>query len=244
MKKKLFITGAAGKVGSGLRRHLKDRYDFRLLFHRNIPEVEPNDEIVVSDLANFENMVEACEGIDTIVHLGIAIVQRGYPRTRYNQMIMETNIQGTYNIFEAARINKVPVVVFASTNHVTGFYEKEGIYTTPEMPICPDSMYGVSKAFGEALGRFYYDEYGISSYCLRIANYPDTEEVNSTYPPGENRWLSARDVSELTACCIEAPRPQFGIFYGVSLGADKKCDLANAKELVGWEPQDRGAPSP
>ena len=67
MKKKLFITGAAGKVGSGLRRHLKDRYDFRLLFHRNIPEVEPNDEIVVSDLANFENMVEACEGIDTIV---------------------------------------------------------------------------------------------------------------------------------------------------------------------------------
>ena len=118
MKKKLFITGAAGKVGSGLRRHLKDRYDFRLLFHRNIPPVEPNEEIVVSDLANFENMVEACEGIDTIVHLGIAIVQRGYPRTRYNQMIMETNIQGTYNIFEAARINKVPVVVFASTNHV------------------------------------------------------------------------------------------------------------------------------
>ena len=129
-------------------------------------------------------MVEACEGIDTIVHLGIAIVQRGYPRTRYNQMIMETNIQGTYNIFEAARINKVPVVVvFASTNHVTGFYEKEGIYTTPDMPIRPDSMYGVSKAFGEALGRFYYDEYGISTYCLRIANYPDTEECNSTYPP-------------------------------------------------------------
>ena len=76
-RKKLLITGAAGKVGSGLRRHLKDRYDFRLLFHRTVPAVEPDDEIVVSDLANFENMVEACEGIDTIVHLGIAITQSG-----------------------------------------------------------------------------------------------------------------------------------------------------------------------
>jgi uronate dehydrogenase len=241
---KIFITGAAGNVGSGLRRHLKDRYDFRLLFHRNIPAVEPGDEVVVSDLANFEDMVEACAGIDAIAHLGIAITQPGYPRTRYNQMIMETNIHGTYNIFEAARINKVPVVIFASTNHVTGFYEKENIYTTPEMPIRPDSMYGVSKAYGEALGRFYHDQYGISVYCLRIANYPDTEEVNREYAPGENRWLSARDCAELTARCIEAPRPQFGIIYGVSQGADKKWDLASGKELVGWEPQDRGAPSP
>ncbi len=83
-RKKLFITGAAGLVGSGLRRHLKDRYDFRLMFHRNIPEVEPDDEVVVSDVANFEQMVEACEGIDAVVHLGIAITQRGRcPRRRY-----------------------------------------------------------------------------------------------------------------------------------------------------------------
>ena len=243
-QQKLFITGAAGMVGSGLRRHLKDRYDFRLLFHRTIPKTEPDDEIVVSDVANFENMVEACDGVDAIAHLGIAITQRGYPRTRYNQMIMETNIQGTYNIFAAARINKVPVVIFASTNHVTGFYERNNVYTTPDMPVRPDSIYGGSKAYGEALGRHYHEQYGISVYCIRIANYPDTEEVNRDYAPGENRWLSARDSAELTACCIEAPRPQFGIFYGVSQGGEKKWDLSNAKELVGWEPQDRGAASP
>jgi uronate dehydrogenase len=243
-RKKLFITGAAGKVGSALRRYLRGRYRLRLLFHNAIPQVEEEDEIAVADLANFECMVEACEGIDAIVHLGIATPGKGFPRTRYNQMIMETNIQGTYNIFEAARLNKVPTVVFASTNHVTGYYEKENTYTTPEMPVRPDSMYGVSKAFGEALGRLYHDQYGLSVYCLRIANFPNTDQVNRPYEPGMNRWLSARDMAELAACCIEAPRPQFGIFYAVSLGADKKWDLSNARQMVGWEPRDRGAPSP
>ena len=239
-RKKLFITGAAGLVGSALRRYLRERYDFRLLFHSKIPEVEPGDEVVVSDLSNFENMVEACDGVDAIAHLGIAVPGRGAPRTLYNQMIMETNIQGTYNIFEAARINKVPIVIFASTNHVTGFYERENVYTTPNMPVRPDSMYGISKAFGEAMGRHYHDEYGMSVYCIRIANFPNTDEVNSDYEPGLNRWLSARDMSELTACCIEAPHPQFGIFYGVSKGGEKKWDLSNAKDMVGWEPQDNG----
>ena len=243
-RKKLFITGAAGNVGSGLRRYLRDRYDFRLMFHSNVPEVEKGDEVTVSDLGDFEAMVEAGCGVDAIVHLGIAVSKQGYPRSRYNQMILDTNIRGTYNIFESARINRVSKVIFASTNHVTGFYEKEGTYTTPDMPIRPDSMYGVSKAFGEAQGRFYHDAYGISVYCVRIANFPNTDEVNTKYEPGLNRWLSSRDMAELTACCLEAPDPQFGIFSGVSKGAEKKWGLANAKELVGWEPQDRGAESP
>lgn len=243
-RKKLFITGAAGNVGTGLRRHLRGRYDFRLMFHSTVPEVEKEDEVVVSDLADFEQMVEAGAGVDAIVHLGIAASRRGYPRSRYHQMIMETNIRGTYNIFESARINQVPTVIFASTNHVSGFYEKEGVYQTADMPVRPDSMYGVSKAYGEALGRFYHDAHGMSVYCLRIANYPDTEEVNREYEPGMNRWLSARDMAEMVDCCMKAPHPQFGVFFGVSQGADLKWDLTNARELIGWEPRDRGAPSP
>lgn len=239
-RKKLFITGAAGRVGAAVRRYLRGRYDFRLLFHSNIPQVDPEDQVVVSDLANLENMIEACEGIDAVVHLGIAVPGRSWPNTRYNQEILKTNIQGTYNIFEAARIHKIPKVIFASTNHVTGYYEKEGKLSQPDLPVRPDSMYGVSKAFGEALGRFYHDEYGMSVFCLRIANFPNTDEVNHPYEPGQARWLSASDMAELTACCIEAPHPRFGIIYGVSRGGEKKFDISNAKDLVGWEPKDCG----
>ena len=199
---RILITGAAGLVGSALRRYLQDRYDFRLLFHRNVPEVAKSDQVVVADVGNFECMVEAGEGVDAIVHLGIAVAGRGAPRSLYNQMIFDTNVKGTYNIFESARINKVPKVVYASTNHVSGFYEKEGAISSPDLPIRPDSMYGVSKAYGEAMGRYYFDQFGIACYCIRIANFPNTDEVNSAYEPGKNRWLSSRDMAELTACCL------------------------------------------
>ena len=242
-RQRILITGAAGKVGSALRRYLRDRYDFRLLFHRNVPEVEKGDEVVVADLANFECMVEAGDGVDAIVHLGIAVAGRGAPRTLYNQMIFDTNLKGTYNIFESARINKVPKVVFASTNHVTGFYEKESVISSPDLLVRPDSMYGVSKACGEAMGRYYFDQYGIACYCIRIANFPNTDEVNSEYEPGMNRWLSSRDMAELTACCLQDPVAQFAIIYGASLGGESKWDLSSGTRLVGWEPRDRGAPS-
>lgn len=239
-RKKLLITGAAGLVGSALRRYLRDRYDFRLLCYPSIPEVQPEEEALVVDLADFESMVEVGAGIEGIVHLGIATPSRRRTRSRYDRMVLETNIGGTHNVFESARINGIPKIIFASSNAATGSYEEGGIFTRPDMPVRPDSFYGVSKVFGEALGRYYHDAYGMSVYCIRIGNFPNTDQVDHEYEPGMNRWLSARDMAELTACCIEAPHPQFGIFYGVSRGAEKKWDISNARELVGWEPRDSG----
>jgi len=240
MSKKILITGANGLVGTALRRFLHGRYDLRLLFHNTVPEVEPGAEVVVSDLSDFECMVEAGAGVDAIVHMGIATGRGGQPRARYNQLILETNVQGTYNVFESARINGVKTVVFGSSNAVTGLNERDGILTTPDMPVRPRDFYGVSKVFGEAIGRHYHELFDLSVYCIRICNFPNTDECMSDFEPGMNRWLSTRDVAELTACCIEAPHPQFGIIYGVSKGAEKKWDITNAKELVGWEPQDDG----
>ncbi|MSS70727.1 MAG: NAD(P)-dependent oxidoreductase [Candidatus Latescibacteria bacterium] len=239
-RKKIFITGAAGAIGEALRKHLRDRYDFRLLFHSNVPEVEKGDEVVTSDVANFEAMLEATAGVDAIVHLALA-KWRGSTQATRAQSTLQVDIPGVYNIYEAARLNRVPVVVFASTNHVTGHYEKEGLQSQPDLPVRPDSIYGAGKAFGEALGRLYAERHGIRVLCLRIANFNGEDDPGRLYEPGLSRWLSPRDMAQLTWRCIETEQAPFGIFYGVSRGGEKKFDLSNAKALLGYEPEDDGS---
>jgi nucleoside-diphosphate-sugar epimerase len=244
-RKKLFVTGAAGRVGSALCQHLRDRYDLRLLYHSTIPENVPaEDEIVVSDVTDFPAMLEATEGIDVIVHLALsAWGHRGFMmlEARRARLTFDVDIKGTYHLFEAARINSVPTVIYASTNHVTGINEKEGILSHPDLPVRPDSIYGAGKAFGEALGRYYVDVHGLRVFCLRIANFNGRDEPGRHYEPGQSRWLSPRDLAQLTWRCIEADDLNWGIFYGVSRGAEAKWDISNAQELLGYEPEDDGS---
>jgi len=243
-RKKLFITGAAGRIGGALRQHLRGRYDFRLLFHSTIPDdVDPQDEMVVSDVADFPAMLEATQGVDVIVHLALSRGPRGMPSTRAQraQMTFDVDMKGTYHMFEAARINGIPTVIFASTNHVTGMNEREGIRSDPAMPVRPDGIYGVGKAFGEALGRYYVDCHGLRVFCLRIANFNGRDEPGRYYEPGQSRWLSPRDLAQLTWRCIETGNLNWGIFYGVSRGAEEKWDLSNAETLLGYTPEDDGS---
>ncbi len=241
-RKKLLITGAAGRLGTSLRKHLQDRYDFRLLCHSRVPEdMRPNDELVISDISNFEAMVEACDGVDAIAHLAIFNRWRGMTNAQLAQLTFDVDMKGTYNIYEAARINKVKTVVFASTNHVTGMNERDGICSRPEEPVRPDSIYGAGKAFGEALGRFYVDQYSMRVFCLRIANFNGKDEPGRFYESGKSRWFSPKDISQMTWRCIEAEHLNWGIFYGISKGGELKWDLSNAKELLGFEPEDDGS---
>lgn len=241
-RKKLLITGAAGRVGTALRNHLRDRYDLRLLFHSTIPEdIDPADEVVVSDVANYAAMIEATDGVDVIAHLALAARRRGMPEAHWTQTTFDVDMKGTYCVLEAARINGVETVVYASTNHVTGINEKEGIVSRPEEPVRPDSMYGSGKAFGEALGRYYADRHGVRVFCLRIANFNGRDEPGRYYEPGMSRWLSPRDLAQLVWRCIETESLNWGIFYGVSRGAERKWDLTNAHELLGYDPVDDGS---
>ena len=240
-RKRLFITGAAGLVGTALRTHLRGRYDFRLLFHSRIPEVDREDEVVVSDVTRFEAMLEATRGVDAVLHLALAGGWRGETSAERARQALEVDMPGVYNVFEASRINGVPTVVFASTNHVSGYYEKENLLSDPEAPVRPDGVYGAGKAFGEALGRCYSDRYGMRVFCLRIANFPGKDEPGRSYEPGMSRWLSPRDLAQLAWRCLEAEGLKFGIFYGVSRGGEKKFDLSNAKALLGYEPEDDGS---
>ncbi|MGH2350828.1 MAG: NAD-dependent epimerase/dehydratase family protein [Chloroflexota bacterium] len=240
-RKKLLITGAAGVVGTALRRHLRGRYAYRLLCHATVPEVDPGDEVVVADVADFEALLEATTGVDAIVHLALAKVARHMTRAQRARNTIDVDIRGVYNVYEAARINRVPTVVFASTNHVTGLNEQDGIVSTPDAPVRPDSIYGAGKAFGEALGRLYADRHGVRVFCLRIANFNGKDEPGRYYEPGASRWLSPRDLAQLVWRCIEAEPLRWGIFYGVSGGGERKWDLANARDLLGYQPEDDGS---
>jgi uronate dehydrogenase len=246
-RKTLLVTGAAGTVGSSLCVFLRERYRLRLLFHETIPrDVNPDDEIMISAIECFPAMVKAAEGVDVVVHLAVANLglSTGPSGVTYAEQVRTTidvDMKGTYHVFEAARLNKVAAVVYASTNHVTGMNEKEGKRSHPDMPLRPDSIYGVGKAFGEALGRYYADCYGLRVYCLRIANFNGQDDPGRVYAPGQSRWLSPRDLAQLTCRCIEAKDLNWGIFYGVSRGGEEKWDLSNARALLGYRPQDDGS---
>jgi uronate dehydrogenase len=245
-KKRVLITGAAGRIGRSLAAHLGDRYDLRLLYHRSVPdehaaalalarergqpvriEGTPH-EVCAGDVAELDAMERACGGVDAVAHMAAD------PRVQAPwDDILKANITGTYNVYEGALRAGAKKIVFASSNHATGYYEKEKVYTTPEMPVRPDSYYGVSKTFGESLGRYYVDALGMSVICLRIGSFQPR-------PRGERQlstWISHCDTAQMVWRGIETDLP-FGIFYGISGNTRAYWDISNARELLGYAPED------
>ena len=234
VRKKVLITGAAGAIGGVLREGLKDRYDLRLMYHRTVLPAAPGEEVYTASITDLEKLAEVVDGVDAIVHMA------GNPRVDATwEEVLEANIKGTYCLYEAANRMGVKRVVFASTNHVTGFYEQESIYTKPDMPERPDSYYGTSKAFGEDLARYYVDAFGMEIFCLRIGSFqPDDAVVNRKTDRILSTWLSHRDCVQLVWRCIEAVGTRFGIYYGISGNTRAYWDLSNARQELGYDPQD------
>jgi hypothetical protein len=138
-------------------------------------------------------------------------------------------------VYEAARRNRVGKVVLASTNHVMGFYNLEGAWPIDERSaIRPDSLYGVSKAFGEALARYYADAFEMSMICLRIGWFTEKQPSITRLNP---LWISDRDIAQIITRCLETPR-KFGIYYGTSNNPQNHWDLSSAREELGYDPQD------
>jgi uronate dehydrogenase len=191
-----------------------------------IGDLHVDESALVADLLDCGRLDEAVKGIDSIVHLA------GVPREAEWAKILPNNIAGTYNLFEAARKAGVRRVLFASSNHAIGFYradrEVDGI-----APVRPDSRYGVSKVFGEALGRLYADKHGIEVACLRIGSFrkePENARQLST-------WISHSDMVRLVIACLDAPKFHFAVLYGVSANARRKW-WDDAQRQLGYMPQD------
>ena len=226
----LTITGGAGRIGSALTPLLRDRYRIRLADRREPPSGLDYDECVLGDVANLADAERALTGADAVLHLA------GNPNTSATwDDVRPANIDGTYNVFEAARRKGVGKVVLASTNHVMGYYALERSFPVDtRAPIRPDSLYGVSKAFGEALARYYSDTFGMSMICLRIGWFtPDVPGIASLNP----LWISARDLAQIVRLCLETPR-RFGIYNATSNNPQQEWDLTTSREDLGYAPQD------
>lgn len=224
--KTILITGAAGDVGSHLRRELAGKYNLRLSDIKPIKALAAGEKSARGDVAKMADMLRITKGVDAIVHLGGFSVEGPW------EMILRANIIGCYNLFEAARRNGVKRVLFASSNHATGFYKRDEKIDHRVYPK-PDSRYGVSKAFGEQIGSLYAYKYGMEVFCMRIGN------VNAI-PPDKRRlsiWISPRDFARLVSVGIDNPDISFEIVYGVSDNRRSWYDNSNAHRL-GYQPQD------
>ena len=234
-KRKVLVTGAAGRIGSYFAQHSCSKYELRLLVHDgdDAGKIESHGEVVHADLLDLEGMKAACAGIDTVVHLAA----NPEPSAAWEELL-ETNITGTYHAFVAAKHAGCRRVIFASSIHAISGYPEDVQVKTSD-PVNPGDLYGVSKCFGEALGRYMAEKEGLSVVALRIGTFKSREEAARE---GAIRYLDAfvsrRDLNQLIWRCIDAEGLRFAIFHGISNNRFKRLDISDARETVGFQPMD------
>jgi nucleoside-diphosphate-sugar epimerase len=230
----VLITGAAGRIGCSFREQYGERYRFRLVDRQEIANAGGH-VTRIGDLSDLSFARKVCEGIDTVVHLAAD----PSPRARFYESLLEANIQVTYNVFAAAQEAGCRRVIFASSNHAVNAYPLDR-QVHPDDPVRPGDLYGVTKCFGEALLRYFADRHGLRGIALRIGAFQPPEVAAASNDPRLLcMFISPRDLGQLLHKCIEAPDDlQYAIFNGVSDNQFKRLDISNARDLVGYAPED------
>lgn len=230
---RIAVTGGSGYLGGLTCRHLDGAgHKVRSLDLVPPDPVKGAGEHMQADLASYEDIRAAFEGIDLVIHLGADLSEDDWAGTR------DSNIVGTYNVFEAARQTGVRRIVYASSHHVSGMYP-----VTRRLDLSastrPDSLYGLSKAFAEQVGQYYWDKYGLESVGLRIGAVRPV--------PGQTReryvWMSEPDYLRLIEASMTAPRVEHSLVWGVSNNDAAWWDNADARHL-GFAPRDNAADHP
>jgi uronate dehydrogenase len=225
---RILITGAAGDVGRRITSLLSKIYPHVVLSDLKTPDgMAAGQSFIQADLTDMAALTKAVVGVDAIVHLGGFSVEGSW------ETILNANIIGCYNLFEAARVAGVKRIVFASSNHAVGFYPRNETIG-PDVTTLPDSRYGVSKAFGEALGALYAKKHGMGVTCLRIGNVGDV-------PIDVRRlaiWLHPEDLVQLIQIGFDHPDINFEVLYGASDNKRAWWDNARAHAL-GYRPKHR-----
>jgi nucleoside-diphosphate-sugar epimerase len=248
-QKTVVITGSTGRIGTILRQAFEGRYRLRGIDRVPTPGVP---DAVVASLTDLGAILPAFRGADAVVHL--AADPRHTPDIGWDTL-MPDNVLASANVYEAARKSGVKRVVFFSSMHVCGMYENDppwsriaaGDYSgldpqrvplvTADMPARPDGLYAVSKIFGEALGKYYAEAYGMEVVVVRLGT------VGREDRPGSDArsfvsWLSHRDLAHLAERATEAPGVKYEIAFGASDNTWKIYDTLHARKALGYAPRD------
>ncbi len=254
--RRILVTGADGLIGRMVIDAWRDSSRFQAIGLARKPG--PYSD-ALGDIADFEAIRPAFDGIDAVVHLAAtSAVDSSW------EAVLASNLIGTYNVFEAARQAGVKQIVFSASNHAIGTNETQNKPKLWELDdprvwdetaeIKPDSLYGVSKVYGEALARYYVDHHGMRAFCLRIGGtrsrddptHPDNlwkPEFDSDPEKVQLRkraravWLSERDCVQLIERCLDSPERWF-LGYGISDNPRKFWDIEHAKKVLGYAPRD------
>lgn len=232
----VLVTGAAGTIGSDVLRLLRDdpETDFDLLLTDADVDPDPGADLPVRalDVRDVDAVAAALDGVDTVIHLA----GQASPEATW-ESVLELNVVGTRTVLEAARRAGVRRVVLASSNHVMGMYDRERawpVYT--HQPVRPDSLYGVSKAMGEVLGRYYHDEHGLDVIALRIG-WESGDVGAADDEVTQALWVSPRDMAQALRQAVQA-EVRYGVYYVVSDNPTRPWDLTNTMVELGYRPQD------
>ncbi|MET7367109.1 NAD(P)-dependent oxidoreductase [Streptomyces sp. NPDC005566] len=224
----VLLTGAAGGLGT-LMRGLLPAYGYELRLFDVVP-IEGEPDAITADLGDKEALREAVRGVDAIIHLAGISLEASFDK------ILRSNIEGTYNLYEAAREEGVGRIVFASSNHAVG-YTPRPLPGDPLIPIDtarrPDTFYGLSKSFGEDLAQLFWDKYGVETVSVRIGSCfmePTSVRMLSV-------WMSPGDGARLFHAALTAEDVRHTVIYGSSDNTRLWWDLSTARSL-GYEPQD------
>lgn len=236
IRRKVLVTGGAGNIGSYFAEHSHQKYEL-VLMERELDEdaqkLKEYGQLVEGDITDLQQLTELFRGVDTVVHLAAD----PSPSATW-QAVRDINITGTYNTYVAAKAAGCRRVIYASSIHAVSGYPADVQVKTSE-PVNPGDLYGVSKCFGEAMGRYMAEQEGLSVIALRIGAFQPLENARKEEGLAMiDAFVSRRDLIQLIQKSIDVETVQFAVLHGLSNNRFKRLDISDARELVGYEPQD------
>ncbi|MGO8672396.1 MAG: NAD-dependent epimerase/dehydratase family protein [Capsulimonadaceae bacterium] len=228
---KVLLTGPGGRIGPHILPAFMDRYNLVVADRRPVPGMER--ATIIMDLQDQSVLRDAMAGVDVVVHLAATSDE-----APFLDNLMPNNVAGVYNVMQAAVDTGVRRVVFASTGQTVSWRQMDRPVRTADPPQ-PLTIYGVTKVFGEVLGRFFHDKFGIEFIAIRIGAFETCDSKKLREHVGlQNSWLSPCDAVTLLQLAVEKPGVGYAVIFGTSKTREVVLSLDEAREVLGYEPQD------